>query len=103
MVYNESGWNDYYADIELTQRFRVEGNALYWTIHPRNLTHKPLLLGDVILSLPFNTEKRWNKEITYTQRVHQHRFVSGHNSFLDAAQQRRSIFGDGACFHLPPF
>ncbi|MCX7974279.1 MAG: DUF5695 domain-containing protein [Candidatus Aminicenantes bacterium] len=82
VVYNESGWNDYYADIELTQRFRIEGNALYWTIHPRNLTHKPIVLGDVILSLPFNTEKRWDKEITYTQRVHQHLFVSGHNSFL---------------------
>jgi hypothetical protein len=28
MIYNESGWDDYYADLELTEKFRVEGNKL---------------------------------------------------------------------------
>jgi hypothetical protein len=80
--YNESGWDDYFADLELKERFKVEENALYWTIHFRNLTHKPLELGDVILPLPFNSEPRWDKTVMYTQRVIPHRFVSGHGSFL---------------------
>ena len=82
VIYNESGWDDYYADLELTERFRVEGDALYWTIHFKNPTHKPLELGDVALPLPFNMEKRWDKEISTAQRPVQHDFVSGHGSFL---------------------
>ena len=82
IIYNESGWDDYYADIELTERFRVQENALYWTIHFKNPTHKPLELGDVVLPLPFNMEKRWDKEISITQRLVQHDFISGHGSFL---------------------
>jgi hypothetical protein len=82
VVYNESGWDDYFADLEFHERFKVEGDALYWTLHFRNLTHKPLELGDVILPLPFNSEPRWDKIIMYTQRVIPHRFISGHGSFL---------------------
>jgi hypothetical protein len=49
VVYNESGWNDFSADLELTERFRLDGDAFYWTVHLRNLTHKPLELEDVLL------------------------------------------------------
>jgi hypothetical protein len=82
VIYNESGWDDYFADLEFTERFKVEGNALYWTLHFRNLTHKPLELGDILLPLPFNSEPRWDKTTMYTQRVIPHRFISGHGSFL---------------------
>ena len=82
IVYNESDWEDYFADLELTEAFRVDGQALYWTLHFRNVTHKPLVLGDVEFPLPFNTEKRWDKTITTTQRLEEHQFVSGHNSFI---------------------
>jgi hypothetical protein len=82
LIYNQSGWNDYYADLELTERFRVEGDSLYWSIHFRNPTHKPVELGDVALPLPFHTEKRYDKTISTTLRVVEHRFISGHNSFL---------------------
>jgi len=82
LVYNESGWDDFFADVELTESFRIEGDALYWSIHVRNLTHKPLELGDVVLSLPFNSEMRWDKTISTTQRVTDHSFISGHGSFL---------------------
>ncbi len=82
VVYNASGWDDYFADLELHERFREEGNALYWTLHFRNLTHKPLELGDIVLPLPFNSGPRWDKTVMYTQRVVPHRFISGHGSFL---------------------
>jgi hypothetical protein len=41
IVYNPQSWlrNEYYADLELTERFRVETDALYWTIFVRNPTH----------------------------------------------------------------
>ncbi len=82
VIYNESEWNDYFADVEVGETFRIEGDALYWSIHVRNLTHKPLELGDVVLPLPFNTDMRWDKTISYTQRVVTHGFVSGHGSFF---------------------
>jgi hypothetical protein len=84
VVYNPQSWqkNEYYADLELTERFRVESDALYWTIFVRNPTHKPIVLGDIFLPLPFDTNKRWDKTITYEQRVVQHQFISGHGSFL---------------------
>ena len=84
VIYNPQAWirNEYYADLEVTERFRAQADALYWTIFIRNPTHKPIVLGDVFLPLPFNTNKRWDKEITYTKRVVQHQFVSGHGSFL---------------------
>ena len=84
IVYNPQSWikNEYYADLELTERFRVEADAIYWTIFIRNPTHKPIELGDVFLPLPFNTSKRWDKDITYNQRLVQHQYISGHGSFL---------------------
>ncbi|MGH9814565.1 MAG: DUF5695 domain-containing protein [Candidatus Acidiferrales bacterium] len=84
VIYNPQRWirNEYYADLELTERFRAEADALYWTIFLRNPTHKPIVLGDVFLPLPFNTSKRWDKTISYEQRVVQHQYISGHGSFL---------------------
>ena len=84
VVYNPQDWrrNEYYADIELTERFHVEADAFYWTIFVRNPTHKPIVLGDVFLPLPFNTSKRWNKKLTYEERVQQHQFISGNGSFV---------------------
>lgn len=83
IVYNQSSRQDFYADLEVTEGFRAEEDgALYWTIHLRNATHKPLELGDLVLPLPFNTEKRWDKTISYTQRLVQHHYVSGHGSFV---------------------
>lgn len=84
VIYNPQQWirNEYYADLELTTRFRAEADALYWTIFLRNPTHKPIVLGDVFLALPFNTAKRWDKTISYEQRVVQHQYISGHGSFL---------------------
>jgi len=84
VIYNPQQWirNEYYADLELTTRFRSEADALYWTIFLRNPTHKPIVLGDVFLPLPFNTAKRWDKTISYEQRVVQHQYISGHGSFL---------------------
>lgn len=84
VIYNPQDWrrNEYYADLELTERFRVEAGAAYWTIFLRNPTHKPIVLGDVFLPLPFNTSKRWDKTITYEERVQQHQYISGHGSFV---------------------
>lgn len=84
IIYNQQAWirNEYYVDLEVTERFRAEAESLYWTIFVRNPTHKPIVLGDLFLPLPFNTNKRWDKEISYTQRVVQHQYISGHGSFI---------------------
>lgn len=72
IVYNGSGWYDYYADLEFTNRLRLEGNVLYWTLHFRNVTHKPIEIGDFLLLLPFNTAETLNMVS----------FIAGHGSFI---------------------
>jgi hypothetical protein len=54
IVYNPQSWikNEYYADLELTERFRAEADALYRTIFIRNPTHKPIELGGYFLAAP---------------------------------------------------
>src|SRR5512146_413065 len=84
VIYNPQDWrkNEYYADLEVTERFRAESDALYWTIFIRNPTHKPIVLGDIYLPLPFNSSMRWDKDITYHQRVVRHEYISGNGSFV---------------------
>src|SRR5512146_1301490 len=84
VIYNPQDWRkkEYYADLELTERFRAEQDALYWTIFVRNPTHKPIVLGDIFLPLPFNSSMRWDKEITYHERVVRHEYISGNGSFV---------------------
>ena len=43
VVYNPQDWrkNEYYADLELTERFRAERDALYQTIAGDPLPHRP--------------------------------------------------------------
>lgn len=54
MVYNGSGWYDYDAELELTERFRLDGDALIWTLHFRNVTDKPVEIAEFALPLPFD-------------------------------------------------
>jgi hypothetical protein len=61
-------FNDHYADLEATVRFRVEGDALFWILCFRNLSDQPLTIGDIGLPLPFNTGPRWDKVEMYTER-----------------------------------
>lgn len=84
VIYNPQDWrkNEYYADLEVTERFRAESDALYWTIFIRNPTHKPIELGDIYLPLPFNSSMRWDKDISYHQRVVRHEYISGNGSFV---------------------
>jgi hypothetical protein len=73
------GWGE---DVEMSERFRMEGEALIWTLRFRNLTAEPVEIGDIALSLPFNTNKGWNWVETETKRVIRHSFISGHGSFF---------------------
>ncbi len=75
-------FNDHYSDLELDLLYRLEGNALYWIIRLRNLSGKPLTVGDLSIPLPFNTERRWDTEEMLTRRVYPHRFISANGSFL---------------------
>jgi len=75
-------FNDHYGDLELTSEFRLEGQALIWTIRLKNQADRPIEVGDLGVRLPFNTEGRWDWEETTTHRVIRHRFVSGNNSFV---------------------
>ncbi len=75
-------FNDHYADIEVILRYKLEDDALYWTIHLRNLSGKPVTIGDLSLPLPFNTGRRWDTEEMLNRRVYSHQFISGNASFF---------------------
>jgi hypothetical protein len=78
----EGDFNDHYADLETTVRFRLEGDALVWTIRLRNLTGRPVTVGDLAFPLPMNTSAWWSKEDMYTKRLVPHPFIGGHGSFV---------------------
>lgn len=91
-------FNDHYADLELMMRYKLVGNGLYWTIRLRNLSDKPLTIGDLVIPLPFNTERRWNTEEMLTRRVYAHAFVSGGGSFAFWLRPN----GVGPCLVMTP-
>jgi len=73
------GWGE---DVVMSERFRVEGDSLVWTLHFKNLTDEPIEIGDIALPLPFNTNKGWDRVETETKRLMRHSFISGHGSFI---------------------
>ena len=54
VIYNSSEWTDFFADLEVTERFRLERDSLYWSVHLRNPTDKPVEINSIYLRLPFN-------------------------------------------------
>jgi hypothetical protein len=72
IVYNGSGWYDYFADLEFTCRLRMQGDTLYWTLHLRNVTHKPVEIANFYLPLPFSTDVAKESVV----------LIAGHASFL---------------------
>ncbi|MHB8095123.1 MAG: hypothetical protein ACYDH0_09285 [Candidatus Aminicenantales bacterium] len=57
IVYNGSGWYDYFAELELTERFRLDGDSLIWTLHLRNVTDKPIEIAEFAMPLPFDVRE----------------------------------------------
>lgn len=98
VVYNGSGWYDYYADLELTERFRLEDDVLFWTMHLRNLTHKPIDIADLILPLPFNQENRGPGDRTTPGRLILRQFIWDHGAYLYLKRED----GQGPCLLMTP-
>lgn len=69
-------------DLELIERFALEGDALAWTLELRNVSGRELEIGDLAISLPMNNAFTRDREQTFTARVFRHAFISGHGSFL---------------------
>jgi hypothetical protein len=70
------------GQIEADSTFELKGDTLFWKIDIKNLTDKPMELGDVGLPLRFNTQYVWDKNITYTQRLIKHFLIAGSGSFI---------------------
>jgi len=68
--------------VELTSRFRSDGDALLWEIGVMNTGNEALEVGDLALPLPMNTDYVWDHEETFVRRVFCHAFIAGHGSFL---------------------
>src|SRR5205807_736034 len=69
-------------EIEPTETFRLQANALVWTIKLRNQSSSRMEVGDLAIPLPFNTNYVWDKTVTYTKRLIRHSFVGGNGSYI---------------------
>jgi hypothetical protein len=70
-------------ELELRQTFELKDDALIWKILLRNLTDRPIEIGDLGFSMPFNTRiNTRDKTVAYTQRQIPHFWVAGHGSFI---------------------
>ena len=69
-------------EIDPTETFRLEDDALRWTITIRNQTTSPVEIGDLGIPLPFNTQYVWDKTETYTKRLIRHSFIGGGGSYV---------------------
>ena len=69
-------------DLLAQEYFRIQDNALLWTISLENRSGAELEIGDLGLPLPFNTQYVWDKTETYTKRLIPHWLIAGNGSFL---------------------
>lgn len=69
-------------DLAVHEEFRLDGDALVWTISLQNHSDHELEIGDLGLPLKFNTNYTWDKNETYTKRVFPHYFIGENGSFI---------------------
>ncbi|HEV2314232.1 MAG TPA: DUF5695 domain-containing protein [Candidatus Acidoferrales bacterium] len=69
-------------DLEASETFQLQNDALLWTISLRNNTDHEIEVGDLGLPLEFNTRYVWDKTETYTKRLIRHSFIGGNGSFI---------------------
>jgi hypothetical protein len=69
-------------DLQASESFRLEDNALVWTISLKNSSTHELEIGDLALPIQFNTQYVWDKTETYTKRLIPHTLIAGNGSFL---------------------
>ena len=69
-------------DLEATERFQLQANALVWTISLENVSTRELEIGDLALPMQFNTQYVWDKTETYTKRLIAHTLIAENGSFL---------------------
>ena len=70
------------SDLQATESFHLEDNALVWTISLKNASMRELEIGDLALPIQFNTQYVWDKTETYTKRLIPHTLTAGNGSFL---------------------
>jgi len=69
-------------DLQANESFRLQDNALVWTISLENSSTRELEIGDLALPIQFNTQYVWDKTETYTKRLIPHALIAGNGSFL---------------------
>ena len=68
-------------DLNVTETFAIEGEALSWTIALANRGDRPLEVGDLALALPF-AEGAGGRGDIYTRKLLRHALVAGHGSWV---------------------
>lgn len=69
-------------EIQPTETFRVDGDAMTWNIQLRNNTGKDVEIGELAVPLRFNTSYSADKIDTYTKRLIRHAFIGEDGSYI---------------------
>jgi hypothetical protein len=69
-------------DLQASESFQLQDDALVWKISLKNTTTHELEIGDLALPIQFNTQYVWDKTETYTKRLIPHTLVAENGSFL---------------------
>ncbi|MEX1129051.1 MAG: DUF5695 domain-containing protein [Vicinamibacterales bacterium] len=69
------------ADLQVTQTFTLNGDALEWTLTLRNPGPRPVEIGDLAVPFPF-AERTAARGDIYTKKLLRHAYVGGHGSFV---------------------
>ncbi len=73
---------DHQQDLHINQSFDLQPHSLTWTINIVNSSHQTITVEDLALPMFYNNGEIENPKEIFEQRVIQHQFVSGNNSFL---------------------
>lgn len=68
--------------LSLVSRFDETPQGLDWTIEVRNVSDRPIEVGDLAMPLPMNTRGGDTPAAIFEQTVVKHHFIGGHGSFL---------------------
>ncbi|WP_295122523.1 DUF5695 domain-containing protein [uncultured Chitinophaga sp.] len=82
MRYTQNGRRDSSLTNLLTQSFDLRNNTLYWNIRIKNNGKGLLIIDDLFLDLPYNSQGGENPKEIFEQQVIKHHFISGNNSFI---------------------
>src|SRR5215467_2740784 len=70
------------SPLKMTQRFKLTGPSLDWTIELQTTTEAPVRIGDLAIPVPWRFPAGENADAIFERSFTKHHFISGNGSFM---------------------